>query len=269
MKARLQLKNIQYKNSKLETVLWAIISIATFLVVWHLLVELTRLKLLLPGPLEVFPKLFKYMVEPLGKMTLPGHIFASLLRMLSGFLLGSIAGVILGVSMATSKTVSAIVKPIFEVIRPIPGIAWIPLAILWFGIDETSKIFIIFMNALVIVTVNAFEGTTTVDPTLIGAAQMLGAKKAVIFYKVILPAAIPQIFAGLQTAMSVSWMVILAAEMVRSDFGTGWIIITGSNSGNMTQVIIGMISIGFIGFILATILRGLERRLCSWNSQGK
>ena len=150
--------------------------------------------------------------------------------------------------------------------RPIPPIAWIPLAILWFGIGETSKYFIIWLGAFINVTLNAWEGARRTDQTLIGAAQMLGAGKLQVFMKIILPSAMPQIFAGLQTAMSSCWMAVLVAEMVRSTEGVGWIIIRGTDTGNTAQIIVGMITIGVIGFLLASIMGWIERKVCSWNT---
>lgn len=256
------------RRQKAQVVIWAIISIISFLILWQLIVSFTGAGKLVPGPFEVFPSFFASFVTPIGQMALPGHILASLIRVIVGYLLAAIVGIVIGILMGTSPVARAIIKPIFEVIRPIPGIAWIPLAILWFGIGEVSKIFIIFISAAVVVTLNAFEGALTVDSTLIGAAKMLGADKRQVFFRIVLPSCVPQIFAGLQTALSVSWMVVLAAEMVRSEYGVGWLITTGSDSGNMTQVIIGMIAIGIVGLILANVLRGTEKRLCAWKEQG-
>lgn len=255
-------------RERIQEFLWGAAAIISFLLLWQLLVSVSKIGEIVPGPLKVFPQFLRAFVYPIGSLTITGHVLSSLARVMTGFLLASAAGVILGILMGTNRTARAIVRPIFEIIRPIPGIAWIPLAILWFGIGEVSKIFIIFISAAVVVTLNAFEGALAVDETLVGAARMLGANKRQIFLRIVLPSCIPQVFAGLQTALSVSWMVVLAAEMVRSEYGVGWLIITGSDSGNMTQVIIGMIAIGIVGLLLANVLRGLERRLCSWKERG-
>lgn len=255
-------------KERMQELMWAAGAIFCFLLLWQVMVSVSKIGEIVPGPLKVFPEFIRAFAHPIGSLTITGHILASLARVLTGYLLASAAGVLLGILMGTNRTARAIVRPLFEIVRPIPGIAWIPLAILWFGIGEVSKIFIIFISAAVVVTLNAFEGALSVDETLVGAARMLGANKRQIFMKIVLPSCIPQIFAGLQTALSVSWMVVLAAEMVRSEYGVGWLIITGSDSGNMTQVIIGMIAIGIVGLLLANVLRGLERRLCSWKERG-
>lgn len=186
-----------------------------------------------------------------------------------GYFLACIIGITLGILMGCSKTGKAIVKPIFELLRPIPGLAWIPLAILWFGIGETSKYFIICVSAIVSIILNAYAGASQVDQTLVGAARMLGAKPAQIFLYITLPASVPQIFAGLQVGLSSSWMAVIAAEMIRANEGAGWIITTGMESGNTVQILAGMISIGLVGLLLASLLRLIERGLCSWNIQGR
>ena len=170
--------------------------------------------------------------------------------------------------MGRIPVIDAIVKPIFNLIRPIPGVAWIPMAILWFGIGETTKYFIIFMGGFANVLLNTYAGARDVDKQLIGAAQMLGANRRQIFVHIVLPASVPYIFAGLQVSLSTSWMAVLAAEMVCAQEGVGYLITGGMNSGNTTQILVGMLAIGLIGLILATLMRYAEKRLCSWKIRG-
>lgn len=259
----------KFKNSKAETVVYFCISLAGLLLVWQLAVSYTSLKTVMPSPIDVFAFIGKSMVESIGSKILPLHILASLKRVFVGYFLACIIGIPLGIIMGCSKTGKAIIKPIFELLRPIPGLAWIPLAILWFGIGESSKYFIICVSAIVSIILNAYAGAGQVDPTLVGAAKMLGAKPVQIFFYITLPASVPQIFAGLQVGLSSSWMAVIAAEMIRANEGAGWIITTGMESGNTVQILAGMISIGLVGLILASLLRLLERGLCAWNIQGK
>ncbi len=236
---------------------------------WYFSVKYTSVSLFFPMPKVVFDYFIKSLTVPIGKYTLIGHTAFSLKRVAVGFGLSSISGVILGVAMGYSKTINAIVRPIFNIIRPIPGLAWIPLAILWFGIGEEAKYFIIFMGGFANVVLNSFDGTNNVNKTLIGAAELLGANKRQIFFNIILPSAVPYIFAGLQVSLSTSWMAVLAAEMVSSYEGAGWIINMGMNTANTVQILCGMIAIGMVGFVLATSMRAAERRLCSWTVRGK
>ena len=152
-------------------------------------------------------------------------------------------------------------------LRPIPTIAWIPLAILWFGVGETTMHFIIFYGTFTNVALNSYSGVMKVDPVLVGAAKMLGATDRQLLPKVILPGSVPSIFAGMQTGLSAGWMGVIAAEMVRSTEGLGWTIIMGQEIANTTQILAGMVAIAIIGLSLATTMRNLERRLCRWNER--
>ena len=256
---RLLLKN------NIEKIIYTVLALATFILAWQYITTFTLAKSTTPQPLEVFEMLFKSMANPIGQYTIWGHLLVSLKRVLIGFSIGTISGIVVGIGMGSSRYIKSIVKPIFEMLRPIPPIAWIPLAILWFGIDETTKYFIIFISAFTNVTLNSFMAASNVDPVLIGAARMLGTNEKDIFTRVILPSCTPQIFAGMQVGLSTSWMGVLAAEMVRSSEGLGWIIIRGSDTANISQVLVGMIVIGVVGLLLSSIMRNIERRLCSWN----
>lgn len=259
----------KFKETKAEVLVYSFVSIIGFVILWAILVEYTDMKKVMPNPFDVFEKLIESFTNPIGTNILPQHIFYSLKRVFIGYFLACIIGIPIGIIMGTSKIGEAIIKPIFELLRPIPGLAWIPLAILWFGIDESPKYFIICVSACVSIILNSYSGAKETEKTLVGAAQMLGASKFQIFLNITLPSAVPQIFAGLQVGLSSSWMAVIAAEMIRSSEGTGWIITTGMESGNTVQILVGMVSIGVIGLLLANLLRSVERRLCSWNIQGK
>ncbi len=156
-------------------------------------------------------------------------------------------------------------QPLFRIVRPIPPIAWIPISIIWFGLGESAKIFLIALGAFNNVTLNAWAGARDVDKQLVGAAEMLGANRRQIFFTIVLPASVPQIFAGLQVAMSSSWATVLVAEMVRSSEGLGWMIVTGMANNDMVQILSGIVAIGVVGFVLANIMRKMETVLCRWN----
>ena len=180
----------------------------------------------------------------------------------------AVIGVILGLGMGWSKTIEAIFSPLFRIIRPIPPIAWIPISIIWLGLGEDAKIFLIFLASFSNVTLNAWSGAKSVDPALIGAAEMLGANRVQIFFTIVLPASVPPIFAGLQVALSSSWGTVLAAEMVRSSEGLGGMIVSGMNNNDMVQILVGIVTIGIVGFFLAVIMRKVENVLCRWNKSG-
>ncbi|SCK04198.1 Bicarbonate transport system permease protein CmpB [uncultured Clostridium sp.] len=253
------------KGTKTEKIIYAIISISLFFLLWGFISNFTAARETTPGPIEVFKLLIKSFYEPIGKYSLYGHLYYSLQRVIIGYSIATISGIILGIAMGTSKYAEAIFKPIFELLRPIPPIAWIPLVILWFGVGEIPKYVIIFIGAFTNVTLNAYTGARRVDPTLIGCAQMLGTSNRDIFLRVILPSCTPQIFAGMQVALSTSWMAVLAAEMVGAQEGCGWLILRGSDTTNIPLVLVGMVVIGAVGLLFATGMRMVERRLCAWN----
>lgn len=257
------------KAKNYEKTVCAAISIFVFLCIWQLAVSFTGAGLVLAGPIETLKAFFLAVVEPLGTHTIEGHIFWSLSRVLVGFVIGSAAGIILGILMGWFKPISALFRPIFELLRPIPPIAWIPLSIVWFGLGEASKYFLIMYSAFCAVTMNAYSGVRSVDQELMGAARMLGANNRQVFTSIVLPSCVPQIFSGLQIAVGTSWATVVAAEMVRSSEGVGWVIIRGQDSNSTVQILVGIVAIGIVGYILAVVMRAIEARLCRWSVRGK
>ena len=251
-------KNFNKKAKNYEKTICAAISILAFLVIWQLVVSFTKAGMVLAGPIETLSMFVISIVKPLGTHTIEGHILWSLSRVLVGFIIGSVLGIVLGILMGWFKPMSALFRPIFEILRPIPPIAWIPLSIVWFGLGESSA-----------VTMNAYSGVRSVDPELIGAAKMLGANNRQVFTTIVLPSCVPQIFAGLQIAVGTSWATVVAAEMVRSSEGVGWVIIRGQDSNSTVQILVGIVAIGIVGYILAVTMRAIESRLCKWSVRGK
>lgn len=243
----------------------AAVSIFAFLCLWNFGVK-GELGKLMPGPLPVIEMFLQTLFGgTIGSKTLLVHVAYSLARVMAGYFLGAVVGVVLGLSMGWSRLVEAIFSPIFRIIRPIPPIAWIPISIVWIGLGEDAKIFLIFLASFCNVTLNAWSGSKNVNPEYIDAARMLGAGKGTLLFTVVLPASIPPIFAGLQVALSSCWATVLAAEMVRSSEGLGWIIIAGMNNNDMNQIMTGILAIGIVGMLLSTIFRKVEARLCRWN----
>lgn len=254
------------KNSRL---IWTIASLGILFLVWQIGSQTESFGKLIPSPVEVLKFIAKGFVTPIGKQKLIGHILWSLSRVMVGYLLAVVVGILLGFSASYFKVGEAIIKPFYLLFRSIPSLAWIPLAILWFGIGEKSKYFIIFITAVMIIMTNVMDGVKAVNPEYLSVARMLGTKERQLFFKVILPCVIPQIFNGLQVAIGSAWAAVLAAEMVRSSEGVGWIILTGQTSMNMVQIFAGIVVIGIIGLLLALLIRNIEARLCAWNVRGK
>lgn len=256
------------KKKKFNAIKFAVgaVAIACFLSVWFFATrEGTTLGKLMPNPAEVASRLMEATYEKIGPMTIWGHMWNSMRCVLVGFCIASVSGILLGLAMGWNRTCEAIFRPIFELLRPIPPLAWISLAIVWFGLGEGGKYFIIFVSGFSNVTINVYTGAKAVDPELIGAAKMLGCSNRRIFTSIVLPSSVPYIFTGLQIAISSSWAAVVAAEMVRSTNGIGWLITAGQSIGDMGQVMVGIIVIGVVGFLLATIMRGVESKLCAWS----
>ena len=245
--------NSRFSNKQL-IVIYTIISLVSLLIVWELAARFTGASMFLPPASQVLAAFFRSFVEPIGKRTMLAHVGVSLYRVAVAFFFATIAGIALGVGMGYSRTFEAIFKPIFEFIRPIPPLAWIPLSILWFGLGDTGKFFIIFLGCFCFITVNTYDGAKNVDPELIGAARVL-------------PSSVPYIFAVLQIAVTAGWSAVVGAEMIQSNEGVGWMIVRGMNTGNTVQIMVGIVAIGIVGFILANLTSALERRLCAWNEQ--
>lgn len=246
----------------------AAISIGLFILLWWIATAATQLGELIPGPIEVFASVFKGLFGKVGRHSLIVHAGYSLMRVMAGFLLGSIVGVSAGLLMGWYRIAEDIINPLFRIIRPIPPIAWIPISIIWFGLGESAKIFLIFLASFSNTTLNSYAGAKSVNPEIVNAAKMLGASERQIFTTIVLPASVPAIFAGLQVAMSSSWATVLAAEMVRSSEGLGWMIVAGMNNNDMIQILTGIVMIGVVGFLLAILMRKAEDVLCRWNKRG-
>jgi len=160
--------------------------------------------------------------------------------------------------------VNAIVKPVFDIFKSMPPIAWISIAILWFGIGEPSKIFIIVIGSFVPCLLNAYNGIRLIDPEMYDVIKVLGGKRWNEIIQVSFPASFPAIFAGLQISLSSAWTCVLAAELVASRSGLGFIIVQGMKISDTSMVIGGMIIIAIVAWSTSLLVMGLEKLLCPW-----
>ena len=246
-------------------VLYAI-SIISFLLIWDLMSVLNVLGRFLPRPVEVLYQLYDMLIHPLAGKTLMMHLWFSLRRVLIAFVIAVVIGVPIGISMGFSPYVNAIVKPVFDMFKPMPPIAWISLAILWFGIGETSKIFIIIIGAVVPCIINSYNGIRLVDPEMYDCIRMLGGNKRQEVIQVTFPAAFPAIFAGIQISLSMAWTTVLAAELVGAREGMGFIIISGMNQSKPAMIIGGMVVIALTAWAISMVVTHMERWVCPWKT---
>jgi NitT/TauT family transport system permease protein len=187
------------------------------------------------------------------------HIGASLLRVGLGFGLAVAIAVPLGLWMGWVKGAYLTLNPIFQMLRPISPIAWIPIAILWFGIGNVAPVFLIFMASVFPMVVQTIAGVQTIEPRFLRAAANFGVSRRTLFLRVVVPATLPQIIVGMRIGLGVAWLVVVAAEMIALHSGLGYLIIDSRNAGNRYDLVVaGMIIIGLIGLLLDGLMRLLE-----------
>lgn len=251
---------------RFQAILRSIAGFAVFLGAWQLLAHTEIVNpVLLPSPARLFSAAW----ELLQDGTLGRHVAASLQRVLAGFLLACLVGIVLGVLLGWFETLSDFVKPIFEALRPIPPIAWTPLAILWFGIGNAPSYFLVFIGAVFPVLVNTFAAVRNVERNQINAALCLGASPRLLILDVLVPASLPIIFPGLRIALGVGWMCVVAAELIAAQSGLGYMIQTSRVLLKTDNVMTGMIAIGVVGFVMNGMMTWLERRLIPWKQAAK
>ena len=224
-------------------------------------------QLVLPTPQTIVRQIQYLLTQGYAGHPLWQHVLASVLRTLAGFFAGIALGIPIGLAMGYSPTVNAILWPIFGFIRPIPPIAYIPLAILWFGIGEFSKVLLIFAASFNFIVLASAAGMRSVPEPLIRAGTNLGLTKRQMFTSVMLPAAMPQIFTGLKTSIAVSWAVMVAAELIAAQIGLGFIIEDAGTFFRTPIVMIGVAIIGAVGLIFEYVVVAIERRVLHWQSK--
>jgi NitT/TauT family transport system permease protein len=197
--------------------------------------------------------------------TLLSHVIASVSRVYGGFFLAVIVALPLGLMIGRIPTVRQMFDPMLQILRPIPVTAWLPLAMIIFGIGPTSAIFLVFLGAFYPVLINTVFGVRSVEPRLFEAASMLGCTPSAQFTKVVLPAALPAIFTGLRLGLGFAWMIIVIGEMTGVSVGLGAIIMEARQLSRTEIVICGMIAIGVAGFISDRIILMIGRKLLSWS----
>jgi len=261
---KLKLELLQLRRDKIKyKVIMPIFSIVVALIIWEFVVRMgfvPEFYLPLPSQMGTLFLVKLHDTRPEGT-TILVNIFSSLSVSLSGFLFAVFIGIPLGWFMGWYKAIDKFVMPIFEIIRPIPPIAWIPLTILLFGIGFQARVFIIFFAAFVPCVMNAYTGIKLTNKTLINVAKTCGGTNYQIFKKVTIPSSLPIAFAGIRIALQASWAALVAAEMLASNAGLGFMIMMGRRFARPDLIVLGMTIIGIIGALLAVILAKLEKKL--------
>ena len=263
------------KQNKLLSVIFGsrlylmLVGFLAFLAFWHFAVDVWRLP-----RFSQMPGFFTVIKEWLNPDPVYGlsiytaeyytHIFASCARVFVAFALATILGVPLGLFMGWSTKVREYVFPVFEMLRPIPILAWVPLAIIMFTGLETPVIFLAFLASFFVTTLNTMLGVESIDESYFRAAQCLGANDRQVFTNVVIPGAMPFIFTGLQISIGVCWFSLVAAEMVSGQYGLGYVINNSYTNVRYPTIIIGMVTLGFVGYATSAMVRVIGNRLMQW-----
>lgn len=221
----------------------------------------------LPSPVRILHGFTELSTEGLPPgYHLTGHCLGSLRRVLSGVAMAFVTAIPLGMVMGYWARAREYLTPLVEMVRPIPPLAWVPIAILWFGIGDKSASFIIFLGAFFPILLNTIGGVLSINKRLIESSIILGAGRGDLFAKVLMPGAMPSIITGVRIALGIGWMTLVAAEFtgIKSGYGLGYMIMTARDIQRPDQIVAGMAVIGLIGYAMDFGVRAIEGRVLRW-----
>ena len=248
-----------------------VLSICLLLAIWEGSVRLGLLREQdFPSPLQVLQTLWELQAMGFPRGTgLVGHVASTLGRVATGYALAAVLGVPLGMVIGRSLRATRMTMPIVTFARSVATLSLLPLAVVWFGVGEESKVFLITYGCFWVLLTNVIDGAKNVDLTLIRAAMMLQTPPRAMFYRVILPSALPYIFSGLRLALGLGFMVIVGVELIGTSVGLGALISQARTFYRIDIVFAGMVVIGFFGLLIAVCLNWLERLLLPWARESK
>ncbi|SDV48988.1 ABC transporter permease [Chitinasiproducens palmae] len=217
---------------------------------------------LLPAPSAVAGSLAE-----LGATRLLRHVGASTSRVLGGFAIGAVLGIVLGGAMALSRKVEALLDPTFQALRAVPSLAWVPVLLLWLGIDEGPKIALTAIGAFFPVQLSVLAGIRGVDRKLVELGRVHRLSPLALFMRILLPAALPQVLTGLRTGLSLAWMFMVAAELIATTRGLGYLLSDGRETGRLDLVFGAIFLLAVLGKISDSVMKWLEQRLLAWRDE--
>jgi len=222
-----------------------------------------------PSPLDVWDALRQVSIKGYANGLLYQHVLQSLQLVALGFAVAIATGVPLGLLMGWNRRAEALINPVFSIIRPIPPLAWIPLAILWLGLGDAAKVLVIWFAAFVPSVINSFTGVRRIEPYVIEAARMLGTKRYRFLQEVLIPAAAPSIFTGMRLSLQASWTTLVAAELVGALYGLGRILNVAQQDIYPGMIFVGMACVAFLGWLTTWLLAEIETRSLPWIQLGR
>lgn len=252
------------KRSFIGNILYTIypaLSIVLLVLLW--MYASSKNSVLVPSPKDVLDRFVKMFVVKINKKLIWGHIWASLRRVIIALCFSCGLGIPFGILIGWNKTADSTLGTLFELIRPIPPIAWLPLVVMLLGLGEVPKVLIVFIGTFTPMVLNTATAIKMVDPLYLNAGRMFNADEKRLLFSIALPASLPAIFAGFRTATSGGLMVVMAAEMIGAQAGLGFLIQRGMDAFDVPLIMVGMIVIGVVGAILAILTNYLEKWVCS------
>ena len=269
------LRRIWYRARKLlksPTPYLTAAGIALWLFTWWLFSEALQLPrfVKIPGPVVIFREWLSQDPQQGISIFTPEyyhHVYVSCRRIFIAFCIATSVGVPLGLLMGWSLTFREYSFPILETLRPIPILAWVPLAILMFPGYEAPVIFLATLASLFVTTLNTMLGVQSIDEAYFRAAGCLGSSRWDVFRHVVVPGSLPFVFTGLQISIGVAWFSLVAAEMVSGDFGLGYLILSSYVNSVTVPMVIGMLTLGFVGWLTSAMVRFVGNRLMQWHAR--
>lgn len=246
----------------------SVVTVIGLLVLWWLVTHLGLVKpLFLPAPESIVARFFKVLEEGFGGASLWEHTWASLKRVFGAFFLACVTAIPIGIGMGVSRVVRGIFDPPIEFYRPIPPLAYLPLTIIWFGIDELQKIILIYLACFAPMALSARAGVRSVAIEQIHAAYSMGASKRQVIWHVIVPAALPEILTGMRIGIGFGWTTLVAAEMVAASAGLGFMVLSAAEFLVTEVVVLGIVIIGLIAYLFDLLMRWIEHVTVPWKGK--
>ncbi len=251
-----------------SSVVISAVTVVVLIALWFLVTNLGWVKpLFLPRPQAVAEQFYEYLTGRANDKPLWQHFAASMFRVFSAFFLACLTAIPVGIAMGMSRVARGIFDPPLEFYRPLPPLAYLPLIIIWFGIDELPKVLLIFLSCFAPLALAARAGMRSASQEQINAAYSMGASYAQVIRHVILPAALPDILIGMRIAIGFGWTTLVAAEMVAASVGLGQMVLNASNFLRTDIVIMGIIVIGVVAYLFDLLMRWVELKLVPWKGR--
>ena len=262
-----RLRSLSYPDTRSSTLI-SVITVIGLLVLWWVATERAWLPpLFLPSPESIIRRFLEAAKGDVGGTTIAGHFAWSMFRVFSAFALAVVTAVPIGIAMGVSRYMRGIFDPPIEFYRPLPPLSYLPLVVIWFGIDEASKIILIYLACFAPLALSSRAGVRSVSLEQIHAAYSMGATRNQVVLHVVLPAAMPEILTGMRIAIGFGWTTLVAAEMVAATAGLGQMVLNASSFLRTDVVVMGIVLIGAIAWLFDLGMRALERKLVPWKGK--